>query len=468
MANSTDRTYDDALIVLQNLYGSVTRLTLLGPLCAEYKFFDDVPALAIAFEAVYGFYREYHELPTPMILCRDLRVLGQERGLSEPHIEALVAQAQEWLGRRTVNDGPAEVILRAFREDRIRDRLRQQLETDHLQQAVGGAAEEIRTDPFCRAREENPFNDPKYYLTVTKPFPFGPPFLDLAMNGGALLGETIGLVAPSGGGKTTVGFQIVERQVYEHRHVIVISTEQKMRGDLALRVFVLATDMTRSDWAGDWDKLPARARERWEKVKEPWLKYFHFYDISKLPLTSVDELYAPVREQIELGNKPVFVIIDWWGDVRDALIASLSNQRTSEPEIRRRARSWLKEVVNKASEHQIINVILHQLKGASAGKSAAHINSTHDAQEDSNFNNRMDFAFALSRKGAGDSVSCHVDKARRYRNTVLKLRLDGERCRFHLQDDPDASGSELKDSTFDKTADDNYRPAPPPGESPAC
>jgi len=132
---------------------------------------------------------------------------------------------------------------------------------------------------------------------------------------------------------------------------------------------------------------------------------------------------------------------------------------------------------DEAAERHVLGLLLDDRqilvltslkKSASAGKSAAHINSTHDAQEDSNFNNRMDFAFALSRKGAGDSVSCHVDKARRYRNTVLKLRLDGERCRFHLQDDPDASGSELKDSTFDKTADDNYRPAPPPGESPAC
>jgi hypothetical protein len=218
--------------------------------------------------------------------------------------------------------------------------------------------------------------------------------------------------------------------------------------------------MGRSDWKGNWANISPRARERWEKARDPWLKYFHFYDLSKMPLSSVDDLYAPVREQIAKDQQPVFVIIDWWGDVRDALTAGLDGQRVSEPDIRRRARGWLKEVVNKASEYGVINLLLHQLKGASASKSASHINSSHDAQEDSNFNNRMDFAFALSRKDANGNVACSVDKARRFRNTVLKLKLDGEHCRFHLQEDPDGSANELRDNVCDNDADNNYGTGP--------
>lgn len=458
MADPTDREYEHALMVLQSLFSGKSQLAVLGPVCAEYHFFAVFPALEVAFDSVYGFFKEFRELPTTTVLAHDLRQEGIKKGLNDLHIQSLTVQAQEWLGRRIVNDGPAERILRAFREEAIRLRLRENLDTDHLQQAVDSAVNAIHADPFRKVMEENPFSDPEFYLSSARMFPFGPPFIDIAMGGGALLGETVGLVAPSGGGKTTIALQIAERQVYEHQHVILVATEQKMKGDLAMRSFVLGTDMTRSDWTGNWKDISPKARERFDKVRDVWLKYFHFYDISRLELTSIDALYAPVRDQIEKGNQPVFFIIDWWGDVRDALIGGLSGQQVSEAEIRRRARGWLKEVVNKATEYQIVNFILHQLKGSAAGKSAAHINSSHDAQEDSNFNNRMDFAFTLSKKGPNNSVSCHIDKARRFRNNVLRLRLDGEHCRFHLQGDPDAAEGEMIDNVNDTTVEDNYRP----------
>ena len=460
MADSTNRDYADALIVLQSIYGGARQLEMLGSLCEEYGFFEAFPALAAAFEAAYGFFQEYGELPTAEILRRDLEILGREKGLAEVHLQSIVTQAQEWLGKRIVNDGPAQDILKAFREDRVCAKLRDDLDNEHLQKAVEGAARAIRSDPFQKPQEENPFSNPGNYLATTKPYPFGVSFLDLAMNGGAQLGETIGLVAPSGGGKTTIGLQIVERQVYEEQHVVYFATEQKLKGDLALRTFVLATGMTRADWSCDWNNIQPKARERWERVREPWMKYFHFYDISRSQPASIDALYAPVVEQIEKGNQPVFVIIDWWGDVRDALIEALTERQVSEAEIRRRSRGWLKEVVNKASELRIVNFALHQLSGAAASKSHERVQSSHDAQEDRSFNNRMDFAFTLSRKAPNGDVTCRADKARRFRNENFKLNLSGERCRFYLQN-MEGGQQDMVDQVLDKPeATDNYLPPP--------
>ena len=466
MADSTNRDYADALIVLQSLYGSVPRLAVMGPVCEQFAFFRAFPVLEAAFEALYGFFREYNEFPTPVIHRQDLETLGREKGVTDVHLQSIMMQALEWMGKRLVNDGPAEDIMKAFRENAIRSRLRETLETDHLQKAVDEVIGELRIDPFQRPREENPFSDPAAYLATTKPHPFGVTFMDVAMNGGAQLGETVGLIAPSGGGKTTIGLQVVERQVYEGRHVIYIATEQKLKGDLSLRTFVLATGMTRADWSCNWRDISPRALELYKKAEAPWRKYFHFYDVSRIQPTSIDALYAPVQEQIEKGNQPVYVIIDWWGDVRDALIEALTERQVSEAEIRRRSRGWLKEVVNKASELRIVNFALHQLSGKAARKSAESVQSSHDAQEDSNFNNRMDFAFTFSKKASNGRVLCHVDKARRFRNETFQLKLDGDRCRFSLLNDAESTQGELTDPTFDGEVPSpmaNYLPTPKKG-----
>ena len=86
-------------------------------------------------------------------------------------------------------------------------------------------------------------------------------------------------------------------------------------------------------------------------------------------------------------------------------------------------------MVNITKQLRIVSFLFHQLSGASAAK-VRTMASSFDAAEDKTFNNRMHFCFVLSRKERGGLVWCNADKARRYANRKLRLRLEGERCRF--------------------------------------
>jgi hypothetical protein len=106
----------------------------------------------------------------------------------------------------------------------------------------------------------------------------------------------------------------------------------------------------------------------------------------------------------------------------------------SDAKMRVAASDWLAQLIDGIKKRGSRLLVLHQLKGASAGKGPNAKPSTHDAQEDSNLNNLFEFAFATSKLDSDNKMFINCDKARSNARTSGVLQLVGDECRFATLD----------------------------------
>lgn len=301
--------------------------------------------------------------------------------------------------------------------------------------------DKLNVDEMGVADRQTLFDDLEGMLSKTVRFESGLDWFDFLMNGGAQAGEMICIIAPSGGGKSTMAHQFVNAQVEKKKHCAYISGEQKLAGDFALRTAVLATKSTRADWDNkSLDEVDPKLVNRLKKMQPLHQEYYHFFDYSKKEIASVRTLLEPVYRMVEEGKKPDYVILDWWGTFLDSYISSTNLTITGDNK-RRLQRLMLKNLTVMASELGCALVIFQQLSGQAAGKGSKAHQSSHDAQEDKNFNNYFDFAITVGTKDENDMVKVMADKARRAANQEIWLKLDGDACRFINADNPDDSAS---------------------------
>ena len=364
-----------------------------------------------------------------------------------------------WAEKPEYSDKAVMGILRTARKEFIdRQVMQRQEQGDDIHTIVSEAKRELDSDPFSRSAEADPFGEPERYLAKIDKFATGVSFLDEALDDGGQLGDFIGFVAPSGGGKTTLGIQICAAQVELKKHVAYFQTEQGIEGDITLRTYVQATKIGRSQWAGGWKAVSEDTRQAFEKVRGLWKTYFHSFALRDNMPKSIDELFSYVEELRRVDKAPTYVVIDWWGDIRDALMETVT-KGNSETAARRAGRTWLKEVKAKADQCQCVVIVLQQLSGDAASKSPDRIQSSHSAQEDRNFNNRMDFCFTCSVLDSSSRTKIYSDKARRHQKMKCLVELDGERCMFR------AVSADTNSKTM-TVAEDDYTDAPKEDDQP--
>ena len=315
----------------------------------------------------------------------------------------------------------------------------------------------ISGDIFERPPILNPFDNIRENLADSVKVPFGIDFIDEILDGGAVPGEFVGILAPPAGGKTTLALQIGDSVVRNNMGWCHASTEQSMKGDLSLRMACLASGMTRKQIRGGDAIMCPEAEARLEAVKDAWRRNMRFLDLSRHLIPSIPAFFDKVDEaQEELGNQTIrFLTIDWWGRMKDRFVRKLS-ERLSDAQVRMLSREWMDELRQEAMRRDIVLVLFHQLKGAVAGKGPKHKPTSHDAQEDTNFNNLMDFCFVIGKMTSGQVCRFYSDKARSTSRTERYIRLDGPHCKFLAATDDEVPKDlrNSKDNTgFDDVSD---------------
>lgn len=405
----------------------------------ETSFFDGYPLLQIIVRAVEQS-KMFHGPPTLEMLEADL---ADSSDLSEAQKKEGMELLTRWFSTSAAFNYNEEMVwteLKQARQVHVAQEVRSELEDEQrsVREIVQSAHRRFESEGFTAGlRESNPFSNPQKFLATRLYEPTGFTPIDICMDGGSEAGELVGFVIPSGGGKTTLGLQIAACQVERRNHVLYMQTEQQIEGDITMRAFCLATGMPRSEWKRGWNHASETARKRMDEVRDAWAEYFHVFSLKDdLPRT-VDELFAPAWRLAEEGKTPKYIIFDWWGDLRDGFIEHLE-KTGSDSESRRRSRVWMHDV--KAQTGRLGDcrtIMFHQLAGAEAEKVRFKANSSHSAQEDKNFNNRMDFCFTFSNKDKDDRVIMRSDKARRAENKEINLVLDGEYCRLQHANEPE-------------------------------
>lgn len=281
------------------------------------------------------------------------------------------------------------------------------------------------------------------YLSAAMPKPINVDYVDELLGGGMCDGEMIGMLAPSGGGKTTFSLQcFVSLSMKEQ--AAYISCEQKPAGDLMQRISSLLTGAPKTSFGIVGNGLNASSEQAFSQAEERIERFRQngvFIDATRQDIRSIDDLMRPIMEKISAGFRPRAVFLDWWGRIRSTLLRN--NKFKSESEERRMSSDWLMQLKRYCDPVEDggtgANIIItHQLSGEAASRSPGKISSSHDAQEDKSFNNMFDFVLVAGAKDHGTKeVKWIAGKSRSRDNVEVRTRLDGLRCRFVLMSETD-------------------------------
>jgi hypothetical protein len=436
----------------------------------NYQVFRDFPQINFIWESIRGFVDTYGTSPSRAILMADLQYRRETTPSvgSEEEFQALIRELYCFTSRDRneayVCDWLAEVI-----RARIRDKLNCTLEAPEQDPREFAAemeslVKEYDSPTVTQLLGENPFENPEYYAEMeSDAIPTGIPWLDNMLDGGASLGEMGLWIIPQKCGKTLLSIQIGTEQVRMGNDVIHVSTEQKLQTDLTHRYIVRSSEYTSKQWKKlkykiNHPDLPADVRARMAAAMKKFRYKWWLLDCKKknLHIDSIQRLFdlmGQLKEQRKI--KPKYVILDWWGRLRDKMNDEIISRKpmTSDSELRRMYRTWLQQLKDFTEETSIIMLVMHQLAGAEAAKGSKHLSSVYSAQEDKNISQAFDFGFVSSKKDANDDVVHLMDVARTRGNLKIALHVDWDRCQLvpkkntyeaslisELDDDPPDAG----------------------------
>lgn len=264
--------------------------------------------------------------------------------------------------------------------------------------------------------------------------PTGIDFIEAAL-GGLPPVCACGLLAGTGGGKTTFSVQYTTEQVFRQRNVLYLQYEEQVTNSSLLKRFMsCATKMTRKELEGDYDDYPEEIREKFRRLKPEFDQYCHLYsmagDVPNQGMGGVPEIEAIIQREIQMGWKPDIVMIDWL----EPLANNWANimRFTKAKDLREIYKFVVGEVVKLRDKYSCQVFLLHQIAAGILEKmSPATKPDKNIAAELKSFPNLMNFCFCLGKKD--EDSNClwfSVPKARDAGNVHRVIRLDPQFNRF--------------------------------------
>lgn len=456
-----DKDYLERYNALRHMAGDVALLESAQDLVDEMLFFRPYPHL----QAVYNLMVEYKagegHLPNMATYDVELASYLQSFGIHELHQKDMRELVLKGLSAHPMEINNADVHLVVIEE--YRDYLYGQY-TSTMQNGFHNVEDMTEFgEEMLRKLTHNPFKAAKVTsfahsfesdLADVARTAMGVPFMDEMLDGGPAAGELIGFLAPSGGGKSTLGWMAASACIMSKRDIWYVSTEQRMKGDFQMRSMSLLTGQSRNIFKHGWDSVPANIKDLCKERVEEYDVYSHFIDATDTEYRSIDAVFEPVRRKIAQGQHPGLIIVDWWGRLSDQI--NLNNPAIkTDPQKRMHDRDNLHRLKKLAEEFRCPILVLHQLSGAANGKSSNTKLTAADAQENKSFNNMFDFCFVAGNRNSDDVLDINTDKARSIARCTRKQKLNGEFCKFEDVTD--------YDSVHDAhTLEAPGKPAPPP------
>jgi len=311
------------------------------------------------------------------------------------------------------------------------DRARQLHTAEDLRKYVTEVSGEISSLNTSADALVKPFRSLDKYLVYKPRHPFGIRVLDLITGGGIAPGETLGLLGPTGGGKTVLAVGMLCERVLRKQHAMLVSYEQPVEGDIAERLcaYMLNEDVARFRDKSLKDVDPAVAA-RLGKVQAEFSDYVTVLDLSGggRGAAGACEVTAHIDRQIAAGETPVLVIVDWLGSM---VLRYLAANGLDSNQYMHVAQQFVDELNSHSKKHQYSLVINHQLRTDAARASAQSKPNVTDAYQFRSFSFFLDGCVVLGRLDPESNVGWLImDKFRRGAVGDLLVKLDGAHVRF--------------------------------------
>jgi len=291
----------------------------------------------------------------------------------------------------------------------------------------------VSDTPKVSSESVKPFLKGEVRLGVEPRRPCGATFIDLMLQGGPRPKEVYGLLAISGGGKTTLSNQIAVESARVHRRAAVFTYEEPLSNEYFIPTYACASGLERSVFeslppGSGLDSLAAENRIQVEKSMgeiNDWIEFFDMSGTGGRGHKGVAEIDA-LLEQAKAKNKPIeTVIVDWfWILVVRYFNRSANSKFEQERHFAQQMCDALKELAARQNVWILVNQQLAPDKGSSSKKK-----TWMDSAEVKSFAWYFNGCFVLEPLKE-DITTLHLSKGRSVKTNSMPMRLDGARATF--------------------------------------
>ncbi len=236
---------EELVLLLKHFTDRPQDLETVGEVLHRMGTFRKAPAaLAVFFDRALDYWNSYKS----RITFEELAMCFRDSGLSSQYDRQILDNIRKWYEQGALQEPLSRERLRDLvneaKVEAVSSRMSIQGEIpgddiDEMTQWFADRQKELGDDPLGGKdglwNPADPKNDPWSQDTeadLRVKIPLGVEWLDMGQGGGMRPGETVGIIAPTGGGKTTLGMQIANALVNAGRCVGYLTLEQMFAGDL--------------------------------------------------------------------------------------------------------------------------------------------------------------------------------------------------------------------------------------------
>ena len=226
--------------------------------------------------------------------------------------------------------------------------------------------------------------------------PTGVDPIDVLFDGGTFPGELYGILAPTGGGKTTIGVSLLVESARRKRNAAFFSYEVELVPEISNRVYAVAGNIPRGAFKGlkSFDDLPTAYKASLTTGLEECGPYINAFDMKKDTYKGIGtkgpmEIRNKLRECKQAGRPMDIVVIDQLLSLIDPWIVAEGGKIESRRTFLDMGIEQLRDI---AQEMKCAMFILHQVDNVAKKLPPTRVPKQGQAAEMKSFENNMQFA----------------------------------------------------------------------------
>ena len=378
------------------------------------------------------YWNKYHELPM-MAHVQDQLVAFHGQLLSpglEPHKEELEQLSM------SIIQGFKEPISVKFFGDLIsqiyKSTIGNQLVSVAATEAIATGEYDLLADEVNKVRVQSSAARRSYSAFSKKKankltmLPVGIPWIDTLFGGAFRKGNSYGILAPTGGGKTTLAGQIGVLAALSGVKVALVLTEQSVdEPEFIDRFWALITNKPSrvfSQYESEDDFPADLVTDDHRATREKVDKALRVYDFAREPgdLETIRSIAAGMD-----GFKPDIVILDWAGKLATQMIEQGHRAADNETNALKYIATGMNEI---AITERVASVVFHQLRSDCDSPMSRY--SHTDANNCKQFCNTLAYGTVLHPKDDNNVLLIHTTKGRWTERAEQIVKLRGELAQF--------------------------------------
>lgn len=290
-----------------------------------------------------------------------------------------------------------EAIAKAKAETKLKTKLLDPSNRGNVQEAIEEFVEETAKVESIDTglKIYQPFRDREKLLRKRTRIPTGVTIIDSILQGGIVPGEHLGILGPSGGGKSIIANQLVCNFAIRKMDTLIVQFEQPIDGDITERMFAYLTGRPITDFRDHGLDLPKDVLEDMNKIEHimDHIRCVSYVDQDvSTNRSGTQEIIKDLQSVYDSGFKFKFLVMDWLG------AAVTGFMRTSSSDIGnfQQSAQILMDDVNKwAKQHSVTIIWMHQTSTNVQEREPAYQPKKEDSYNYKSFSHKIEFCLQL-------------------------------------------------------------------------